>query len=150
MSRRRDAVHGSKVKMALGPGESLGADTVMGSSNRVDALTGLRFFAAAAIVLTHSQTGYFFQPGTFAPFDLSGAVPLFFVLSGFVLTVNSAKYASHADFLVALIGTRLACAHGGDRLPLRDLLALELGARPGSGAARSTRDQLHAAPGVVA
>jgi peptidoglycan/LPS O-acetylase OafA/YrhL len=66
------------------------------------ALTGLRFFAAMAIVLWHSQTG-FFKPGAFDPFCLTGAVPLFFGLSGFVLTINAGKYRSWADFFVARI-----------------------------------------------
>jgi len=51
------------------------------------ALTGLRFFAAAAIVAWHSQTGYFLPPNAFRPFLLDGGVQLFFVLSGFVLRV---------------------------------------------------------------
>lgn len=65
------------------------------------ALTGLRFFAAAAIVAWHSQTGYFLPPNAFHPFLLDGGVQLFFVLSGFVLTVNAPKYRRRADFLVA-------------------------------------------------
>lgn len=73
---------------------------------KVDALTGLRFLAASAIVLTHSQTGYFLpveggNSGLFRPFALGGAVPLFFVLSGFVLTLNADKYRSKSDFFVA-------------------------------------------------
>src|ERR1700723_3432182 len=67
----------------------------------IPALTGLRLFAAMAIVLTHSQTGYFFQMGAFAPFDLDGAVPVFFVLSGFILTLGANKYKSWSDFFVA-------------------------------------------------
>ena len=67
------------------------------------ALTGLRFFAAFSIVLWHSQTGYFFPANAFLPFMLAGAVPLFFVLSGFVLTVNAPKYRRKSDFLVARI-----------------------------------------------
>jgi peptidoglycan/LPS O-acetylase OafA/YrhL len=69
----------------------------------VPSLTGLRCFAAAAIVLWHSQTGYFFPPDAFNPLLLSGAVSLFFVLSGFVLTINQTKYRSAADFLVARV-----------------------------------------------
>jgi peptidoglycan/LPS O-acetylase OafA/YrhL len=69
----------------------------------IPALTGLRFFAAMAIVLWHSQTGYFFKPGAFAPFYLAGAVPVFFVLSGFVLTISAGKYKSWSDFFVARI-----------------------------------------------
>ena len=70
---------------------------------KIPALTGLRFFAAAAIVLWHSQTGYFFKPEAFRPFYAAGAVALFFVLSGFVLTIGSDKYRSWSDFFVARI-----------------------------------------------
>jgi peptidoglycan/LPS O-acetylase OafA/YrhL len=69
----------------------------------IPALTGLRFFAAMAIVMWHSQTGYFFKYGAFAPFYLAGAVPVFFVLSGFVLTISAGKYKSWSDFFVARI-----------------------------------------------
>jgi peptidoglycan/LPS O-acetylase OafA/YrhL len=68
-----------------------------------DALTGLRFFAAAAIVLWHSQAHYLFGEGAFSPFVLRGAVTLFFVLSGYVLALNSAKYASWPSFFVARV-----------------------------------------------
>lgn len=51
------------------------------------ALTGLRFFAAAAIVLHHVKgqfgVSYDFLPGV----DLASGVSFFFVLSGFILTV---------------------------------------------------------------
>ncbi len=56
-----------------------------------------------AIVLWHSQTGYFFPPRAFAPFYLAGAVPVFFVLSGLVLTIGFDKYHSRSDFFVARI-----------------------------------------------
>ncbi|MDQ2785519.1 MAG: acyltransferase [Chloroflexota bacterium] len=52
---------------------------------KLHALTSLRFFAAAMIVLLHAQ-GYF---GTIAPlarFTLTQGVCFFFVLSGFILT----------------------------------------------------------------
>ena len=77
---------------------------------RFPALTGLRFFAAMAIVLWHSQTGYFFQYGAFQPFFPAGAVPLFFVLSGFVLTIGADKYWTWSDFFVARIA-RIWPAH---------------------------------------
>jgi peptidoglycan/LPS O-acetylase OafA/YrhL len=77
---------------------------------RIPALTGLRLFAASAIVLWHSQTGYFFAPGAFSPFYLAGAVPLFFVLSGFVLTLGRSKYQGWRPFIVARIA-RIWPAH---------------------------------------
>src|SRR5690606_23572241 len=54
--------------------------------SRIEALTGLRFFAAAAIVLHHLQGLPSF------PDILGGAIPaqgvsVFFVLSGFILTL---------------------------------------------------------------
>ena len=76
----------------------------------IPALTGLRLFAALAILLWHSQTGYFFRLGAFRPFFLAGAVPLFFVLSGFVLTIGIEKYRSWLDFFVARIA-RIWPAH---------------------------------------
>ena len=68
----------------------------------IPALTGLRFFAAMAIVLWHSQ-GFFFAGGAFSPFFLAGAVPLFFVLSGFVLAIGADKHRSWPDFFVARV-----------------------------------------------
>jgi peptidoglycan/LPS O-acetylase OafA/YrhL len=72
-------------------------------SQNIPALTGLRFFAAMAIVLWHSQTGYFFNYGAFEPFYLAGAVPVFFVLSGFVLTLGTDRYRSWSDFFIARV-----------------------------------------------
>jgi peptidoglycan/LPS O-acetylase OafA/YrhL len=66
----------------------------------IPSLTGARFFAAAAIVLTHSQVPPLFPAGSFWPFDLSGAVTFFFALSGFVLSIN-ARNASFGQFLTA-------------------------------------------------
>jgi len=57
----------------------------MWAAPKLNALTGLRFFAAFAIVFHHSR-------GTFLPVDamsrwpLDSAVSFFFVLSGFILT----------------------------------------------------------------
>jgi peptidoglycan/LPS O-acetylase OafA/YrhL len=72
-------------------------------TQNIPALTGLRFFAAMAIVLTHSQIGNFFKPGAFAPVYLAGAVPVFFVLSGFVLTLGFDKQRPWADFFIARV-----------------------------------------------
>lgn len=76
----------------------------------IKALTGLRFLAAASIVLWHSQAEYLFGANAFAPFVLSGAVSLFFVLSGYVLTINAAKYRATPTFLVARLA-RIWPAH---------------------------------------
>jgi len=60
----------------------------IGTSERpkLNALTSLRFVAAALIVLHHSQ-GYFgIAPDAMSPFVLSQGVSFFFILSGFILT----------------------------------------------------------------
>lgn len=77
---------------------------------RFAALTGLRFFAAMTIVFWHSQTGYFFEFGAFSPFYLAGAVPIFFVLSGFVLTIGADRYRTWGEFFVARVA-RIWPAH---------------------------------------
>ena len=76
---------------------------------QIDSLTGLRIFAALSIFLWHSQS-YFFKINAFAPFYLAGAVPLFFVLSGFVLTISGMRGRSWGDFFVARIA-RIWPAH---------------------------------------
>jgi len=57
----------------------------MGKRPELPALTGLRFFAALAIVIHHA-CGPFFSRATVADWPLDQGVSLFFVLSGFVLT----------------------------------------------------------------
>lgn len=52
---------------------------------KIDALTGLRFFAALAIVLHHLSGVMFVKPGAFGTLALAQGVSFFFVLSGFVL-----------------------------------------------------------------
>lgn len=49
-------------------------------------LTSLRFFAAAMIVVLHSQGYSYGVPAVFAKFQLDGAVSFFFILSGFILS----------------------------------------------------------------
>lgn len=58
---------------------------------RLDALTGLRILAAAAVFLSHNESGDF-VPAEFRTFMASGynGVTLFFILSGFVLAWNYA------------------------------------------------------------
>ncbi len=57
------------------------------SKSKVDPLTSLRFFAAAAIVVYHS-CGHFGIPlDNLKPFVLDQGVSFFFVLSGFILTM---------------------------------------------------------------
>src|SRR5260370_9304602 len=54
-------------------------------ASKLDALTGLRFFAAFAIVIHHSR-GTFLTADRLSDWPLDSAVSFFFVLSGFVLT----------------------------------------------------------------
>src|SRR5688500_18317145 len=56
------------------------------SIKKIDALTSLRFVAAALIVLHHSRGLFDFDQSLGDPFQLSQAVSFFFVLSGFILT----------------------------------------------------------------
>ncbi|MBI5174270.1 MAG: acyltransferase [Candidatus Melainabacteria bacterium] len=57
------------------------------SKSKIDTLTSLRFFAAAAIVVYHSR-GHFGIPVEFlSPFVLDQGVSFFFVLSGFILSL---------------------------------------------------------------
>ena len=53
---------------------------------KLEALTGLRFFAAASIVLFHLQGQFGMPTGAFHHWPADNAVSLFFVLSGFILT----------------------------------------------------------------
>jgi peptidoglycan/LPS O-acetylase OafA/YrhL len=55
------------------------------TTSRLEALTGLRFFAAFAIVLLHSR-GRFLPDDALAGWPLGAGVSFFFVLSGFILT----------------------------------------------------------------
>jgi peptidoglycan/LPS O-acetylase OafA/YrhL len=52
---------------------------------KLQALTSLRFLAAALIVLHHSQGSFGIPQDAWAPFVLSQGVSFFFVLSGFIL-----------------------------------------------------------------
>lgn len=65
------------------------------------ALTGIRFFASFAIIIHHSDV--FFGGIPLSPLPLDCAVPLFFCLSGFVLTLNASKYRSIPKFYLARI-----------------------------------------------
>lgn len=56
-------------------------------SARLNALTGLRFFAAMAIVVHHMQ-GILIPRGTFDAVNLGNGVSFFFCLSGFILHYN--------------------------------------------------------------
>lgn len=56
-------------------------------AERIDALTSLRFIAAAMIVVTHSVYAFNMDPtGNIGKLPLSQGVSFFFVLSGFILT----------------------------------------------------------------
>src|SRR5512135_575734 len=52
---------------------------------KLDALTSLRFIAAATIVLHHSKGNFGFSETAFSNFSLDHGVSFFFVLSGFIL-----------------------------------------------------------------
>jgi peptidoglycan/LPS O-acetylase OafA/YrhL len=54
--------------------------------HKIDALTGLRFFAASAIVLHHMRDFPGISPGFLNDAILPQGVSVFFVLSGFILT----------------------------------------------------------------
>jgi len=60
--------------------------------------------------LAHSQVPTFFKWGAFRPFEPSGAVSFFFVLSGFVLSINAEKYRSWTQFFIARVA-RIWPAH---------------------------------------
>lgn len=56
------------------------------ASAKLDALTSLRFIAAAMIVFAHSYILFGMPADTMHPFNFGQAVSFFFVLSGFILT----------------------------------------------------------------
>jgi peptidoglycan/LPS O-acetylase OafA/YrhL len=51
---------------------------------KLDALTSLRFIAAAMIVITHSYTAFGMEADALQPFNFGQAVSFFFVLFGFI------------------------------------------------------------------
>jgi hypothetical protein len=55
------------------------------TKKKLNALTSLRFFAAALIVLHHSRGRFGFSENLLYPFQPDQAVSFFFVLSGFIL-----------------------------------------------------------------
>lgn len=68
----------------------------MDKPQKLDALTSLRFFAAAMIVLTHAH--YLFGSfGLATTFALGQGVSFFFVLSGFILAYNYPVLATWSD-----------------------------------------------------
>lgn len=68
----------------------------MNRPRKLDALTSLRFFAAAMIVITHAH-------GIFGSFGIANAAPLgqgvsfFFVLSGFILAYNYPSFSNNQE-----------------------------------------------------
>jgi len=62
-------------------------------AERIDALTGLRFFATLSVVLAH-YAGLIPYPSWILPFITQGqkAVTLFFILSGFILYYNYRRW----------------------------------------------------------
>lgn len=57
------------------------------SKSKIDSLTSLRFFAAAAIVVYHASGHFGIPVDNLKPFILDQGVSFFFVLSGFILTM---------------------------------------------------------------
>lgn len=78
-------------------------------SGKISALTGLRVFAAASIFLWHC-VGYFLPKEFFQPFHPEGAVPFFFVLSGFILVIAGSRSRSYKQFFISRIA-RIWPAH---------------------------------------
>lgn len=77
-----------------------------GDRRRLDALTGLRFFAAAAIVLHHLPGTFGIQHDYLGDARLAQGVSVFFVLSGFVLRYAYPHLATLREvrrFLVARV-----------------------------------------------
>ena len=73
---------------------------------KLDALTSLRFFAAAMIVLVHSNP-VFGAMGLAESLPLDQGVSFFFVLSGFILAYNYPVLVGEADIL-AFLKARIA------------------------------------------
>jgi peptidoglycan/LPS O-acetylase OafA/YrhL len=70
------------------PSSALAIDQIPARGSELQALTGLRFFAAAVVVLSH-MAYYFpsvFSAQIFNSLPLAQGVSFFFVLSGFILT----------------------------------------------------------------
>ena len=72
----------------------------MGSkaSGRLDALTGLRFLAAACIVVHHSRGCFGFPAEYGFRFAFDQAVTFFFLLSGFILAYNYPDLSRPGDW----------------------------------------------------
>ena len=68
------------------------------SSAKIDSLTGLRFIAAIGVVFSHYE-GFFNIDGSHWLFALGGlSVTLFFILSGFVLTIQYTRGAGEEKY----------------------------------------------------
>lgn len=85
----------------------------MKPSQRLDAITGLRFFAAAAIVIVHLPGTFGITYEQFQGYSLAQGVSVFFVLSGFVLRYSYPAISTRSEvrrFLVNRIA-RIWPAH---------------------------------------
>jgi peptidoglycan/LPS O-acetylase OafA/YrhL len=79
---------------------------VISKPQKLDALTSLRFFAAAMIVVHHGHP-VFGSMGLAESFPLDQGVSFFFVLSGFILAYNYPVLVGEADIL-AFLKARIA------------------------------------------
>lgn len=75
-----------KTGAASGSGDRAQVASHVPVRPRLDALTALRFVAAALIVVEHSAGNFGFPDDLGSPFVLDQAVSFFFILSGFILT----------------------------------------------------------------
>lgn len=87
--------------------------TGINRNNKIDALTSLRFFAAAMIVVHHTRDVIWLKKDFLGNLPLDQGVSFFFVLSGFILTVvypSFSKKGSIKRFYIARIA-RIWPAH---------------------------------------
>lgn len=101
--------------------------TLTTATRKLNALTSLRFFAAAIIVLYHSQGNFGIAENAWPAFNLSQGVSFFFILSGFILTYvyPSLKHIGTRRFWLARVA-RIWPAHVAAFILLFALLPVSL------------------------